>query len=47
VAASQTAWRICDDDRGWMADVTGVEQHEWGPGKYVTMVSPGRVRRPG
>ena len=40
----QAAWRLCDDQRGWMADVTWTEQHDWGPGKYVTMVRPERVR---
>ncbi|MCU1614693.1 MAG: hypothetical protein JWO98_2233 [Frankiales bacterium] len=42
--ASQIAWRCCDDGRGWMADVSWTEQHEWGPGKYLTMVPPERVR---
>ncbi len=27
-----------------MADVTWTEQHDWGPGKYLTMVPPERVR---
>jgi hypothetical protein len=26
----QTAWRLCDDSRGWMADVSWREQHNWG-----------------
>jgi hypothetical protein len=42
--ASQAAWRLCDDDRGWMAEVTWTEQHDWGPGKCLTMVPPERVR---
>jgi hypothetical protein len=42
--ASQSAWRLCDDGCGWMADVAWTEQHEWGPGKYMTMVSPERIR---
>jgi len=29
-----------------MADVTWTEQHEWGPGKYLTMVKPNHVRIP-
>jgi hypothetical protein len=24
----QTAWRLCDDGRGWMADCTWTEQHD-------------------
>jgi hypothetical protein len=27
-----------------MADVTWIEQHDWGPGKYLTMVPTERVR---
>jgi hypothetical protein len=27
-----------------MADVMWTEQHEWGPGKYLTMVPPERIR---
>jgi len=42
----QLAWRLCDDDRGWMAEVTWREQHGWGPGSYDTMVQPDRVRLP-
>jgi len=38
------AWRLCDDARGWMADVSWIEQHEWGPGKYLTMMTPDRLR---
>jgi hypothetical protein len=41
---AQAAWRLCDDHRGWMADVTWTEQHDWGPGKYMTMVPPERIR---
>jgi hypothetical protein len=29
--------------RGWVAEAPG-EQHDWGPGKYLTMVPPERVR---
>jgi hypothetical protein len=32
--APQIAWRLCDDTRGWMADVSWTEQHDWGPVKY-------------
>jgi hypothetical protein len=42
--ASQSAWRLCDDGRGWVADYTWTEQHDWGLGKYVTMVPPERIR---
>lgn len=42
----QSAWRLCDDDRGWMADVEFTAQHQWGPGKYRPMVPPHRVRLP-
>jgi hypothetical protein len=34
--ALQAAWRVCDDDRGWTADITWTEQYEWGPGKVTT-----------
>jgi hypothetical protein len=27
-----------------MADITWTEQHDWGLGRYLTMVSPERVR---
>jgi hypothetical protein len=27
-----------------MADVTWTEQHDWGPGKYLTMVPPERMQ---
>lgn len=40
----QYAWRLCDDHRGWMADVTWTEQHEWGLGTHWPMVLPERVR---
>src|SRR3954463_3951315 len=42
----QRAWRLCDDTRGWMAEVRWSEQHEWGLGTYDTMVTPQRVRLP-
>jgi hypothetical protein len=40
----QSAWRLCDDGRGWRADVTWLEQHDWGPGRYLTTVPPERLR---
>lgn len=43
---TQNAWRLCDDERGWMAEVRWTEQHQWGPGTYDTMVAPDRVRLP-
>jgi hypothetical protein len=44
VARTQSAWRVCDDGRGWRADVTWVQQHQWGLGRHVTTVPPERVR---
>lgn len=41
---TQTAWRLCDNHRGWMADVSWTEQHDWGPGKYLAMVPAERLR---
>ena len=43
----QYAWRLCDDHRGWMADVSWSEQLEWGIGTYRPMVRPERVRLAG
>jgi hypothetical protein len=43
----QHAWRLCDDHRGWMADVSWAEQHDWGLGTYRPMVPPERVRLAG
>ncbi len=40
----QSAWRLCDDGRGWMADVEYSVQHEWGRGKHLQTVPPERVR---
>lgn len=40
----QRAWRLCDDHRGWMADVEYVVQHDWGLGTYVAPVPAERVR---
>ncbi len=40
----QRAWRVCDDGRGWMAEVTSTQDHNWRPGNYVTVVAPERVR---
>ena len=40
------AWRLCDDDRGWMAHVEYVMAHEWGPGKHRDCVRSERLRLP-
>ena len=40
----QHAWRLCDDDRGWMAEVEHVVQYDWVPGKRMILVSADRVR---
>jgi hypothetical protein len=45
--AMQTAWRLCDDTRGWMADVSWSEQYAWGLGRHLSMVPPERIRPPG
>lgn len=41
---TQTAWRLSDDHRGWMADVRWSQMHDWGLGTYLAMVPPERVR---
>lgn len=43
---TQTAWRLCNDSRGWMADVRWSALHTWGLGTYLTMVAPERIRLP-
>ena len=40
----QHSWRLCDDSRGWQADVEFTAQHSWGLGKYRPMVPPHRIR---
>ena len=30
MARLQRAWRLCDDTRGWMAEVTWTADHDWG-----------------
>lgn len=40
----QHAWQVCDDGRGWMADVEWSERYDWGLGRHVLAVPPGRVR---
>ena len=40
----QSSWRLCDDGRGWMAEVTWSADHEWGWGQHVAMAKPERVR---
>jgi len=42
----QRAWRLCDDTRGWMAEVRWSAQHDWGLGTSDTMVTPDQVRLP-
>jgi hypothetical protein len=44
VVARNSAWRLCDDGRGWMADVGFVARHAWGQRKYVLSVPVDRVR---
>ncbi len=43
-AGTQTAWRLCDDGRGWRADVEYVVEHERGRGRHVPTVPPERLR---
>ncbi len=43
----QSRWRLCDDGRGWMAQVEFVAQHDWGPGKHLMSVPPAQVRLTG
>jgi hypothetical protein len=43
----QHAWRLCDDGRGWMADVEFTAVAEWGRGKHLPVVRPERVRPAG
>lgn len=40
----QSRWLICDDGRGWMAQVQYSTQHEWGLGKHLQSVPPERLR---
>jgi hypothetical protein len=40
----QHAWRVCDDERGWTADVEYVVRYPWGIGKHLSSVTPDRVR---
>jgi hypothetical protein len=40
----QAAWRLCHDDRGWVADVEFTAEYEWGPGKHVMAALAARVR---
>jgi hypothetical protein len=42
----QHAWRVCDDGRGWMADVEFSARYDWGWGKHMGTVTPHRVRLP-
>ena len=40
----QSRWLLCDDERGWMAQVEHSVQHEWGRGKHLQTVPPERLR---
>ena len=40
----QRAWRLCDDGRGWRADVEYSVQYDWGRGKHMPTVLPERLR---
>ncbi len=40
----QSRWLLCDDGRGWVAQVEYVVQHEHGAGKHLACVPPKRVR---
>jgi len=42
--AFQSWWLLCDDDRGWVAQVEYVIQHDYGAGKHLACVPPERVR---
>lgn len=42
----QTAWRLCDDDRGWLAEVEYVVDYDWGRGKHLAGVPADRLRLP-
>jgi hypothetical protein len=44
VVGTQAAWRVCNDGRGWRADVEYVVEHEWGRARHVSTVPPERVR---
>jgi hypothetical protein len=43
---TQRAWRLCDDGRGWRADVEYVVEYDWGRGKHMPSVVPERIRLP-
>jgi hypothetical protein len=43
----QHAWRLCDDDRGWIADVEYSVQYDWGRGKHLQCVPQERFRLDG
>ena len=42
----QSAWRLLDDGRGWMAEVNYVVEYEWGREKHLGAVPADRVRLP-
>jgi hypothetical protein len=41
---TQSAWRLCDDGRGWRADVRFVAQYDWGASVHVPTVPPERLK---
>jgi hypothetical protein len=40
-----TGWLLCDDDRGWRAQVEYTAVYDWGRGKHLGSVLPARVRQ--
>jgi len=40
----QSRWLLCDDDRGWMAQVGYTAQHQWGRARHLESVPPERIR---
>jgi hypothetical protein len=42
----QRAWRLCDDTRGWTAEVRWSEPHDWSLGTHDTMAAPEQLRLP-
>lgn len=42
----QRAWRLTSDRDHWVADVEFSARYEWGWGKHLQCVPPGRIRLP-
>ena len=40
----QSAWRLLDDDRGWLAEVEYSVDYDWGRGKHLAGVPAERLR---